>query len=142
MTNFFKTVIFAMALSGAPAVFGSDESVNLESLGLIDMKVTVNEFEVLGDNPLSLEETRAVLSNYLGKDLPLESLQRAQFDLAQRIREAGFNHYAVSASPQDITDGVVYIMVTKDESPKELRTEEELFEDSATMLNLPKLDDE
>lgn len=71
----------------------------------------VTLFEVGGDNPLSAQQTEAILQPYRGDLQGLAELQEAVRALERALRQAGYPFHRVHLPPQTIDRGVVRLQV-------------------------------
>jgi hemolysin activation/secretion protein len=90
----FATLLLASALGAAPA-FGAEPR---EEDGVIYFEVSA--FEVTGDNPLTAEETDALLEPYLGEQAGFLGLSNAAEVLETEIRSRGYSFHRVIVPPQ------------------------------------------
>lgn len=75
------------------------------------VEFTVNGFEVSGDNPLSADETAAILQDYTGTYAGLDGLLAATDALQQALNAAGFAFRRAILPPQTLNEGVVKLEV-------------------------------
>lgn len=71
----------------------------------------IKGFEVLGENPLSKEESLRVLAPFIGPDGTLVTLQKATAALEAELKARGFALLRVSLPPQDVGDKVTLQVV-------------------------------
>lgn len=76
-------------------------------------RFAVSRYIIDGENPLSAEETTAVLSDYLGEFSGLDGLLAAADALEQALAKAGYSFHRVSLPPQTLENGVVTLSVLK-----------------------------
>ena len=97
-----------VALSFVPVARGqqaaSDDAVPVVSF-------EVNAFNVLGNNPLSAEQTQAVLADFTGPHNGLEGLLAAADALESALRKAGHAFYRVNLPGQTLQGGTVNLEV-------------------------------
>ena len=97
-----------VALSFVPLARGqqpaSDDAVPVVSF-------EVNAFNVLGHNPLSAEQTQAVLADFTGSHNGLEGLLAAADALESALRKAGHAFYRVNLPGQTLQGGTVNLEV-------------------------------
>jgi hemolysin activation/secretion protein len=77
------------------------------------VEFNVDRFEVHGENPLSSETTFAILVAYLGESRGIDDIANAADALEQEMIGRGFSFYRVTFLPQELTDGVVDLLVTR-----------------------------
>ena len=75
------------------------------------VKFTVDRFEVSGENPLSDEETQAILEPFIGDHVGLEGLLTAAETLQEAIQESGTPFTRVILPRQTLQEGVVQLEV-------------------------------
>ena len=71
----------------------------------------IKGFEVLGESPLSKEESSRVLAPFIGPDGTLVTLQKATAALEAELKARGFALLRVSLPPQDVGDKVTLQVV-------------------------------
>lgn len=80
--------------------------------GLLErVSFDIDSFLVSEDNPLSDAKTRSLLAPYVGKDRGIDDIENAADALEKAITTAGFSFFRVSFPPQELTDGVIELMV-------------------------------
>ncbi len=67
----------------------------------------IDEFELIGDNPLSPGLTRSILAPYTGQQTGIERLREAAATLESALNERGYNFHRVTLPPQVLEDGSV-----------------------------------
>ncbi len=106
---------------------------------LQEIRFTVEEYEVVGDNPIG-DRAKRILAPYTGEQYGLEGLSAARDALEQAIISAGFNFHRVSLPPQDLFEGVVILRVSRFELG-EVRVEgNEFFDDENILRSVPGLE--
>ena len=75
------------------------------------VSIDVDSFKIVGDNPLSQAKTKSVLAAYLGKDRGIDDIEGAADSLEKAILAAGYSFYRVTFPPQELSDGVVELLV-------------------------------
>lgn len=73
----------------------------------------VNRFEIVGDNPISAAKTKAILAPYIGSKQGIDDIESAADALEKAMSAKGFSFYRVSFPPQELTDGVVDLLITQ-----------------------------
>ncbi len=73
----------------------------------------VERFTVSGENPLSEAATQAILAPYLGSNRGIDDIENAADALEQVLIEKGLSFYRVSFPPQELTDKVVDLLITR-----------------------------
>jgi len=73
--------------------------------------LVVKRFVVVGDNPLSESETKAILASHLGPHSSLSSLEGAATALEKVIRKEGYAFHRVIVPAQRPVDGVVKLQI-------------------------------
>jgi len=74
---------------------------------------SVTEFSILGENPISEEETNQTLSSFLGEHQGLDGLLEAAAELEAAILNAGYSFNRVVLPPQTLQAGVVQLKITQ-----------------------------
>ena len=87
----FIPLLLALALAGGAPGAGAQEAPPIT--------ITVDHFEVTGDNPLSAAATDAALHPFLGQYGELGGLMAAVDALEQALRAAGYSFHRVSIVP-------------------------------------------
>lgn len=77
------------------------------------VEFNVDRFEVHGENPLSSETTFVILSAYLGEGRGIDDIASAADALEQEMIGRGLSFYRVTFLPQELTDGIVDLLVTR-----------------------------
>ena len=72
---------------------------------------TVEQFEVIGDNPIGNSAYR-VLEPFIGDHFGLEGLSAAADALEQAVIKAGYSFHRVSLPPQQLTTGTVQLKIS------------------------------
>lgn len=93
MSGKFRLLIAGLALAGA--------------VSAADIRFRVERFEVAGENPLTNEETQAVLAGFAQGSQDLNGLNEAAKALEQAIREKGVAFHRVVVPPQKLGEGGV-----------------------------------
>jgi hemolysin activation/secretion protein len=73
----------------------------------------VNGFEIQGENPLDSQSANAILAPYLGQKRGIDDIENAADALEKAMVDRGLSFYRVSFPPQELTDGVVDLLVTR-----------------------------
>lgn len=108
----FFTIAFIILSIISPACLYADVADD-DEVSAAAIKIPVKRFEVLGNNPLSAEKTKAVLDNYLGEHEGIEGLEAASSDLEDALKEAGFSFIRVVLPPQAISSGVIKLKLVE-----------------------------
>ena len=74
-------------------------------------RFTVTAYEVVGENPLSPEETRKAVSLYTGELEGIDSVFAAAESLQSALSTKGFNFFQVFVPPQTLTAGIIKLKV-------------------------------
>lgn len=69
-----------------------------------DAVVVIKGFQVVGDNPLSSDETNRALAGFLRGPASLETLQKATASLEAVLAASGHGLHRVSLPPQDVSE--------------------------------------
>jgi hemolysin activation/secretion protein len=77
------------------------------------IKFDVNRFEIQGETPLSSESTKVILAPYLGQERGIDDIESAADALEKAMIDRGLSFYRVSFPPQELTDGVVDLLITR-----------------------------
>jgi hemolysin activation/secretion protein len=101
--------------------------------------VTVERFEVEGDNPLDPVETAAALAPFAGDYAGIDGLLAATDALDQALRRAGYTFHRAILPPQELAGGVVVLkVVTFGMAEVEVRGMQH-FSDASVRRSLPGL---
>ena len=73
----------------------------------------VNDYKVIGENPLSEAATRAILANYIGPNRGIDDIEDASNALEEAMIAKGLSFYRANFPPQELTDGVITLLITK-----------------------------
>lgn len=73
----------------------------------------VNQFDVIGDNPISVAKTESILAPFTGSDRGIDDIENAADKLEIAMSELGFSFYRVSFPPQELSDGVIDLEITR-----------------------------
>lgn len=98
----------------------------------------INGFEVTGENPLGLDETRRVLEPYVRSDATLETLQQATAALEKALRDKGFGLHRVALPPQEV-GATVRLNVVNFTLGKVIIQSKGLYDDANIRRSLPEL---
>jgi hemolysin activation/secretion protein len=71
----------------------------------------ISAFELKGDNPLSADDSKAILAPFVQHDATLVTLQKATAALEESLKSKGFPLHRVSLPPQDLGDKVTLVIV-------------------------------
>jgi len=107
--------------------------------GLPEVRFTVARFAVEGDNPLSEEQTQALLAQYTGEYSGLEGLLAAADELERALADEGYSFHRVSLPPQALDGGTVVLKVVRFRLGKVSVTGNENFDASSITRSLPPL---
>ena len=77
------------------------------------VRFTISEFIVTGDNPLPVQETREILSIFLGEHEGLEGLTEAAAELQSALVKAGHSFHRVLLPQQTLEQGRVTLEVVE-----------------------------
>jgi hemolysin activation/secretion protein len=113
-------------------------SVQAQSAGS-EIRFQVKAFQVEGDNPLSEEQTQAILGNYLGEHVGIEGLQAAADDLEAALQKQGHNFLRVVLPPQKIAGGVIRLQVIAFRLGKVTVKGNRFFSEANILRSLPSL---
>jgi len=103
------------------------------------VRFAVERFAVEGPNPLSPEETEAVLSPYLGEHEGLEGLLAAAEELQAALQRRGLPFHRVVLPPQEMEAGVVILRVVTLTLANVTVTGNEHFGEANILRSLPTL---
>ena len=102
------------AMSVAFSAYAEETPVTRLTQGLLErVEFELTDFEVIGENPLSETQTRKILNVYLGSDRGIDDIENAANALEKAIADKGFSFYRVSLPPQELTDGVVDLLIKR-----------------------------
>jgi len=73
----------------------------------------VVRYQIVGDNPISESRTRAILAQYVGPNRGIDDIESAAGALETEMISNGLSFYRVSFPPQELTDGVVDLLITR-----------------------------
>ena len=92
----------------------SDSAVGRLTQSLSErIEFDVTGFKVTGENPLSSAKTASILASYLGKNRGIDDIQGAADAIEQTMTDQGLSFYRVSFPPQELTDGVIDLLITR-----------------------------
>jgi hemolysin activation/secretion protein len=104
----------ASLLAWQPVVAQSDTSVERLTQRLSErVEFDVSRYQIVGENPLSAAETMAVLNKYVGPMRGIDDIESAANELEKLMSAEGLSFYRVSFPPQELTDGVVELLITR-----------------------------
>jgi len=111
---------------------------SLQSLaGRVSIDVTA--FQITGENPVSDEVSYAIVNEYLGPDKGIEDIENAAAALEQKLRDLGESFYRVSFPPQELSDGVIDLLVKRYKIGKIEVTGNNYYSDHNIVSSLPQL---
>ena len=102
------------------------------------VKLNVTNFVVEGDNPLPPEETRRLLSPFLGQHVGIEGLQSAADALEQAIRGKGNAFHRVVLPPQETSGDIKLRVVVFKIAKMEVKGAQN-FPEEVVLKSLPSL---
>ena len=73
----------------------------------------VIRYQIVGNNPLSESKTASILSQYIGSNRGIDDIEDAASALEAEMSTKGLSFYRVSFPPQELTDGVVDLLITQ-----------------------------
>jgi hemolysin activation/secretion protein len=73
----------------------------------------VTRYQIIGGNPLSASKTKSILSPYIGSNRGIDDIENAAGALETEMSDKGLSFYRVSFPPQELTDGVVDLLITQ-----------------------------
>lgn len=73
----------------------------------------VVRYQIVGENPISESRTRAILAQYVGSNRGIDDIESAADALEMEMISKGLSFYRVSFPPQELTDGVVDLLITR-----------------------------
>ncbi len=76
-----------------------------------EVSLTVSAYRVEGTNPLTAEQTAAILQPFLGEHHGIAGIEAAADALEQALKEAGYSFHRVSVPPQTPDGGVVALRI-------------------------------
>jgi hemolysin activation/secretion protein len=103
------------------------------------VEFNVSSFQVIGDNPLSKGETDSTLSPYLGSQKGIDDIENAADALEKSMSANGFSFYRVSFPPQELSDGVINLLVTRFEIGKVNVKGQKYYSDENIKASMPLL---
>ncbi|WP_170132183.1 ShlB/FhaC/HecB family hemolysin secretion/activation protein [Arenicella xantha] len=114
----FCLKVLVASLSGslllASSVVSAESEVTQLTQGLLErVSFDVSAFSIQGDNPLSEAETRDAFEQYIGPNRGIDDIENAADALEQAIKAKGLSFYRVSFPPQELTDGVVDLLIKR-----------------------------
>jgi len=74
-------------------------------------ELKVNRYEVIGENPLSEQQTKLSLAPFLGPLKGLQQLQDAAAALQNALQAEGYGFYKVTLAPQTLETGIVKLKI-------------------------------
>lgn len=105
-----------------------------------EIHFVVKKFELVGNNPLSVEETNEAFEYFLGDHYGLEGIQEATAAFEQKLRDSGYSFYKVSLLPQKLQDGVIKLQLNELKIDKVVVTGNNFFSKANLSRNLPTLE--
>lgn len=108
-------VLVTGSLCAAQSV-SAQSGTDLERLtqGLSErVEFDVTRYQIVGKNPLSESKTASILSPYIGSNRGIDDIEGAASALEAEMSTKGLSFYRVSFPPQELTDGVVDLLITQ-----------------------------
>jgi hemolysin activation/secretion protein len=105
---------------------------------LSDIRFTVKQYEVIGDNPIGADAYKA-LEPYLGEQYGLEGLSAAADELERAVIKAGYSFHRVSLPPQELLSGTVKLKLSKFTMGKVVIEGNKHFDDENIRNSVPEL---
>jgi hemolysin activation/secretion protein len=102
-TKFFCHIFTCYGLFAMSLTFAAEE--------IPTSSFIISEFSIIGENPISSEETRQVLEPFLGEHQGIEGLLEAASEFETAILNAGFSFNRVLLPPQTLEAGIVELKV-------------------------------
>ncbi|MCH7880469.1 MAG: ShlB/FhaC/HecB family hemolysin secretion/activation protein [Proteobacteria bacterium] len=102
------------------------------------IRFSVEQFEVIGDNPIGKSAYR-VLAPFVGEHYGLEGLSAAADALEQAVIKAGYSFHRVSLPPQQLTTGTVQMKVSSFAIGNIEIKGNQFFDESNILNSLPEL---
>lgn len=97
----------------------------------------VSEFVIDGFNPISSSKSKAILADYLDRELSIDELRKAATGLEKELARGGFNFYRAILPPQQLLDGVVHLKIEKIDIAQVMVTGNEFFSSNNVARSLP-----
>lgn len=73
----------------------------------------VSGYQIIGENPIGAVRTKAILAPYIGSKRGIDDIENAASALEEQMSAEGLSFYRVSFPPQELTDGVVDLLITR-----------------------------
>jgi hemolysin activation/secretion protein len=91
-----------------------DTAVERLTQGLSErIEFDVSRYQLIGKNPISAAKTKAILAPYIGSKRGIDNIENAASALEKQMAAEGLSFYRVSFPPQELTDGVVDLLITQ-----------------------------
>jgi len=103
------------AVTDEGSVLSQFKSPDLSAIqGLAErVSVDIDAFNIIGTNPISSTKSYAIVNQYLGADRGIDDVEKAAAALENELRDLGESFYRVSLPPQELSDGVVDLQITR-----------------------------
>ncbi|MGK0374407.1 MAG: hemolysin activation/secretion protein [Arenicella sp.] len=73
----------------------------------------VSGYQIIGENPIGAAKIKAILAPYIGSKRGIDDIENAAGALEEQMSAEGLSFYRVSFPPQELTDGVVDLLITR-----------------------------
>ncbi len=114
---FINTFMLSVALAAStltPLTVSAAGDVRRVTQGLTErIGFNVSAFKVIGENPLKDSTTNAILADFVGPDRGIDDIENASNALENAMIAKGLSFYRASFPPQELTDGVITLQITK-----------------------------
>jgi hemolysin activation/secretion protein len=99
----------------------------------------VKQYVIEGENPLSAEQTQAILAPHLGKQQSLSSIEAAAVALENALHAHGYSFHRVIVPGQRPTGGIVHLRILQFPLDKVTVTNNHYFTSANVLAALPSL---
>jgi hemolysin activation/secretion protein len=111
----FATLLLSASLFVAnTASSQSDTAVERLTQSLSErVEFDVSGYQIIGENPIGAAKIKAILAPYIGSKRGIDDIENAAGALEEQMSAEGLSFYRVSFPPQELTDGVVDLLITR-----------------------------
>ena len=101
--------------------------------------IDVEAFNISGENPLDDKISQSTVNKYLGQGRGIDEIEAAAADLESELRRRGETFYRVSFPPQELSDGVIDLLVRRYTLDEITVIGNEHYSDQNIINSLPQL---
>ncbi|MBL4673811.1 MAG: ShlB/FhaC/HecB family hemolysin secretion/activation protein [Arenicella sp.] len=110
----FMLLTIAIMVTLAPLAAQASSEVDRVTQGLTErVEFDVSKYQVIGSNPLSAATTTTILADFLGPNRGIGDIENAADALEAAMVAKGESFFQASFPPQELTDGVIDILITQ-----------------------------